>query len=251
MRRVEFMRELSNLLQDLSDADREEALRYYNDYFEDAGPENEEAVAEELGTPEKVAAMIKAGLLEDDKTQGSFTDTGYTDERFSGDERMPGPYESGRSGERGTFRRTEEDDPYHYTSQPEPHKKKRRKGIWKLLLIVLLALCALPILAPLLIVLAVVLLVLIVTAVVIVLAFALSGIAIVISGILALGSGIAKLFLVPATGLFICGAALLVIALGIIVAWGMWWLLFKVLPPVLNALIRILRRPFERKENAS
>ena len=102
-----------------------------------------------------------------------------------------------------------------------------------------------------LIVLAVVLLVLIVTAVVIVLAFALSGIAIVISGILALGSGIAKLFLVPATGLFICGAALLVIALGIIVAWGMWWLLFKVLPPVLNALIRILRRPFERKENAS
>ena len=58
MRRVEFMRELSNLLQDLSDADREEALRYYNDYFEDAGPENEEAVAEELGTPEKVAAMI-------------------------------------------------------------------------------------------------------------------------------------------------------------------------------------------------
>ena len=53
MRRVEFMRELSNLLQDLSDADREEALRYYNDYFEDAGPENEEAVAEELGTPER------------------------------------------------------------------------------------------------------------------------------------------------------------------------------------------------------
>ena len=41
MTRVEFMNELRALLWDLSVEEREEALQYYNDYFDDAGAENE------------------------------------------------------------------------------------------------------------------------------------------------------------------------------------------------------------------
>lgn len=62
MNRVEFMKQLETLLQNISPAEREEALQYYNDYFDDAGPENEQTVIEALGNPAKVAENIKKDL---------------------------------------------------------------------------------------------------------------------------------------------------------------------------------------------
>ena len=52
MNRVEFMETLSRLLQDIPEEDRIDALKYYNDYFDDAGSENEQNVIEELESPE-------------------------------------------------------------------------------------------------------------------------------------------------------------------------------------------------------
>ena len=40
MNRVGFMETLSRLLQDIPEEDRIDALKYYNDYFDDAGSEN-------------------------------------------------------------------------------------------------------------------------------------------------------------------------------------------------------------------
>ena len=77
MSRIEFMQELERLLADISAAEREEALQYYNDYLNDAGVENEEEVIASWGTPEKVAATIKAGLSGGEK--GAFTENGYQD----------------------------------------------------------------------------------------------------------------------------------------------------------------------------
>lgn len=62
MNRAEFMRELEALLQDVSREERAEALQYYNDYFDDAGVENEQTIIQELGSPKKVAEEVKAGL---------------------------------------------------------------------------------------------------------------------------------------------------------------------------------------------
>ena len=62
MNRKEFMERLAKLLWNISESEREEALQYYNDYFDDAGIENESRVLEELGSPEQVAQKIKAGL---------------------------------------------------------------------------------------------------------------------------------------------------------------------------------------------
>ena len=56
------MKRLEELLQDISENEREEALQYYNDYFDDAGAENEAQIIEELGCPEQVARTIKAGM---------------------------------------------------------------------------------------------------------------------------------------------------------------------------------------------
>lgn len=62
MNRTDFMNQLERLLQNISPAEREEALQYYNEYFNDAGEENEQSVIEALGTPAKVAENIKRDL---------------------------------------------------------------------------------------------------------------------------------------------------------------------------------------------
>ena len=62
MNRTDFMKQLESLLQNISPAEREEALQYYNEYFNDAGAENEQAVIEALGNPAKVAENIKRDL---------------------------------------------------------------------------------------------------------------------------------------------------------------------------------------------
>lgn len=64
MNRKDFMGQLEGLLQNISVSEREEALQYYNDYFDDAGPENEQKVIAELGTPAQVAENIRRELME-------------------------------------------------------------------------------------------------------------------------------------------------------------------------------------------
>jgi hypothetical protein len=55
----DFMKELKTLLWELPEDEKQDALKYYLDYFEDAGVENEESVLREIGSPVKVAAQIK------------------------------------------------------------------------------------------------------------------------------------------------------------------------------------------------
>lgn len=62
MGKQEFMNELKYLLQDISDDERAEALSFYEDYFDEAGVENQDQVIAELGEPSRVAAIIKDGL---------------------------------------------------------------------------------------------------------------------------------------------------------------------------------------------
>lgn len=78
MNRYEFMRQLEMLLSDITPSERQEALQYYNDYFDDAGVENEQNVVKALGSPAKVAASIKADLT-GNAAAGEFTETGYKD----------------------------------------------------------------------------------------------------------------------------------------------------------------------------
>lgn len=62
MTKESFMQELARLLGDISPQERQEALNFYEEYFHDAGPEKEQEVLKELGSPMQVAAKIKEGL---------------------------------------------------------------------------------------------------------------------------------------------------------------------------------------------
>ena len=62
MTKEQFLFQLEQKLLDIPEDERAEAMEYYRDYFNDAGPENEEQVIAELGSADKVAASIKEGL---------------------------------------------------------------------------------------------------------------------------------------------------------------------------------------------
>ena len=93
MNRAEFMKELESLLQDISEAERAEALQYYNDYFDDAGKDNEDIIIRELGSPWRVAGIIREsidGTAGDRGTSaGEFTEQGYEDHRYEKTPDMP------------------------------------------------------------------------------------------------------------------------------------------------------------------
>ena len=60
MNKTEFMAELEAQLSRIDAQERADAIAFYNEYFEEAGAENEQNVIAELGSPAKLAAQIKA-----------------------------------------------------------------------------------------------------------------------------------------------------------------------------------------------
>lgn len=96
MNRAQFMEQLEKLLSDISETERNEALDYYESYFDDAGAENEASVIRELGSPGKVAAIIKADLKECGDDYGEYTERGYEDTRTREPGQMPEKYRSRR-----------------------------------------------------------------------------------------------------------------------------------------------------------
>ena len=90
MDRVQFMEQLEKLLSDIPEDERREALDYYEGYFDEAGKEKEASVIQELGSPGKVAAIIKADLRENGEQYGEYTERGYYDERVKEPGQMPG-----------------------------------------------------------------------------------------------------------------------------------------------------------------
>lgn len=55
-----FLQRLEYLLSDVPQEEREAALSYYRDYFEEAGAEKEQEVLNSIGSPEKVSSEIKS-----------------------------------------------------------------------------------------------------------------------------------------------------------------------------------------------
>lgn len=62
MKRTLYMTELKRYLSQLSREDYEGALDYFNEYFDEAGPDNEAEAIAELGTPKEAAQLILKDL---------------------------------------------------------------------------------------------------------------------------------------------------------------------------------------------
>lgn len=115
MKREEFLRQLEYLLQDIPEDDKRDAIDYYRDYLEEAGPEREEEVLREFKSPERIASIIRTDLLGGMEDAGEFTDNGYDDQRFkkpdyptvdsAGAERKEGERQSRGRGGDGSYKK--------------------------------------------------------------------------------------------------------------------------------------------------
>ncbi len=227
MSRVEFMNQLKNLLWDIPELEREEALNYYEDYFDDAGAENEQQVIKSLGSPEKVAAMIKDGLKEDAAEQGEFSETGY-----SGYGEVP------------------KNEVGHYENSKKKSFADRVKGLGTggMIIVLILAIFALPILGPLGIGLFSTFFGLLIAAVVVLFVLVIVGIALLVAGASVFAAAIGCLFVTPAVGIMMLGLALLLIGIGILATILGIWVVQKVVPSVIRWIVKVVRKPFEKKE---
>ena len=93
MNKQEYLSQLAYLLQDMPEQEKSDVLQYYEDYFAEAGEEQEESVIRTLGSPERLAAMIRDGIGSgQENSHGEYTDSGYRDERFREDGKVPEKY---------------------------------------------------------------------------------------------------------------------------------------------------------------
>ena len=220
MSRKAFMARLDELLADITEAEKDEALSYYEEYFEDAGPENEEEVISSLGSPEKVAATIKAGLSENAQEEGEFSETGYTNS--------------------------------YYDVKDEVATVNNRKGLGGIgtggwIIILILCLFALPILGPILLGIAGTIFGVLVAIAAVIFAVLVTGIALVVAAVAMVAAGFAALFATPLVGVALIGAALLVAGIGILISILGYWVVTKVIPPLFRGFVELIRKPFARK----
>lgn len=244
MNRIEFMKELEDLLLELPDSEREEALQYYNDYLDDAGTEKEEEVIASLGSPQKVADTIKAGLFTEEA--GAFTETGYQDyEKKSQDSMIVS-----EAASEGT-----EDWKAAKGKEASPEGEKR-KGLSTgvIVLIILLSILAAPVIIPLGIALLATILALILalfaTVFSIFLTVAAVAFSLLLAGVALAGVGVVKVSVSPLGGITLFGGGIVCLGLGLIFVALTVWLFARAVPAIVRSVIKLFKKVFSKKGGA-
>ena len=223
MNRIDFMAQLKRLLSDIPESDRNDAIAYYNDYFDEAGADNEAQVIKELGNPGKVAAMIRASLRNAENSKGEYTESGY--QEAGADAHRQSPMQRGAGRYAGT--------------QP-------RRGGGRMALIIILAIFA----SPFIIGIgggALGLFVGLVAGLVGIIA-ALFGVAIsgLVAGIIGIVTGVIEMFTNPAAGLMMVGGGMISLAItATLICLGVW-LIAKVMPKLFRGTANLLSRVLHR-----
>lgn len=223
MNRKIFIERLRELLKDIPSDEREEALAYYESYFDEAGTDREEEVIRELESPEKVASTIKKDLFE----------------TVEGNPNAPVIYEanehtadSGRMDDKDTKRREKGSD---------------KAG--KIILVIVLVVLTFPIWISVLATFFGVLVGIfgILFGITVGMAAAMGGV--LISGFVLICIGIANCIAGNvAVGIFVMGIGMLLCALGILILVGMVWICAKLIPLLCRGIVNLWNRIFHRRK---
>ena len=246
MNRIEFMTELAALLQDVPVIERQEAMKYYNDYFDDAGVENEHRVIEELESPSKVAATIKADL-ESQTAQGredyygEYSETGYRDTRFDRKD-MPAGRTDYNKEEEGAYRSCS--DTQYQEEYQEPPKTS---PVLKARLIIAIIIFGAPIIIPLAIAAVVTVMAVFIVITVFFFALVIGSVSIAVAGVVLFFAGIWALVPEIAVGLALIGTGLILGVIGVILTVASIRLCTIVLPGIFRGIVWVFRKPFHRK----
>lgn len=227
MNKAEYMEALRRELQALPDSEREEALKYYSDYFEDAGSEKEGDVIAKLGSPAELARKILANFscvpqVQPQKSGDSDTADGSA---------SSGQKKSVIKADRGNTSNT--------------------AGGARVLLLILLVVVAFPVWGPVLASVFSVLFGLFMAALLVGVVVVLAAVAVLLGGILMLILGICTMFSAPLSGILLSGTGLLLFGLGLIFVMAGAWLCGKMIPAIIRGVVKLCRMPFAKKECAA
>lgn len=244
MSRWEFMRRLEELLSDISPNEREEALQYYNDYFNDAGRENEASVIEALGSPEQVANIVKEGLS-DPEEQGEFTETGFCD--AAAEERR-------NQVAKRTIPVAEDSGGIHQEQEkPEAQFEKKRgedkKGLptWAIVLIVVGCFFVSPVILGAVCGIAGALLGLVAAVMAVVFAFGLTALILFVVGVSLFVAGMGCLIYSPIDAIGLIGGACICLAIGILAMVVTIWFVGRGIPAIWRGGSWLFHQIFRKK----
>lgn len=240
MTREEFMTELASMLQDISVEERVEAMQYYNDYFDDAGEEQEEKVAAKLGSPAKVAAEVKAGLERSSGETSEYRETGYTDTRFE---------EQVSLAKREDNAEKREEYSYHYAENVEPQKNSAKKDkVLKIVAMIVVGLAAAPILISLAVGALCIAFGIVITVFAILFALIVVAVTMVIVGIVLFISGMITAVSQLPTGFALLGMGLIVAVVGVVLTVAFIKLCFVVVPMIGKWIKRLWQKIMNKRK---
>jgi uncharacterized membrane protein len=283
MSKLEFMSELESLLQDISLEEREAAIKYYEDYFEDAGPENEERIMEELGTPARIAAIIQKDIegARDEYSEGAFTERGFVGaneekEQFpvsplvqeksernqEHDKCIDGEYrESNQNSDGGNGTNTNSANNSNNTSDTKnktsyknetkaDHSEDNRKQS-NIILIILLIVFGIPIGLPLVCALFGVAVGIAASIFGIFISFVVTAAALAFAGAVMIVFGFGQMIATPAAGIVLIGGGLILLGIGAMLGIFGIWLCIKVLPSFITWVVNLCRKPFQKNKEVA
>ncbi len=144
MDKKQFINELRNRLSSLPYDEREKAISYYEEYFDDAGAENEDSVVYELGDIEKIAQEIieNSSSNADSISVNKFTISGDSDYIVDKNDRVYGIEQSRGNNKNNSYS-------YKESYNEKQTKGKREMKPVYIVLIILGAIVAFPIIMTL------------------------------------------------------------------------------------------------------
>lgn len=231
MNRLEFMNQLEQLLSDIPEAEKREALQYYEDYFNDAGVESEQEVINSLDSPENIARAIKSEIGVGQKAFDSNKIDCWENERTRAEQ----PYQNTASYAERT------------QSQPVKTEEKSKLSGGMIALIVILCIFASPLILSLAITVLSLLFAVYITIFSLIVAFGAISISFFIAAILMVIVGIIKLAAAPAGGLVLIGSGLLMGGLALLSLLLTIWLTVTVIPALSKGVFFLCKAPFRKK----
>lgn len=258
MNRKEFIEELRRLLAGMPEEEMREAVQYYEDYFADAGEENEEQVLRELGGAEKVAASIRAEYYgtefhEEDYSQKAYPEKyGKKTEQTAGNAtgktagQNQGGAESGSAQESSAQHRYTQNGENVGGQTGDMPRGRTNTGV-KILLILLIAIAAVPFLGSLASGILCTVLGIICAVIGVFAGLVIGAATLAVAGILMIAAGIPMLFDILPAAVLVIGIGMVLFAVGLAATAGAVKLCAVVYPAMFKGIISLCRRPFYGK----
>lgn len=240
MKRTEFIEQLRELLREVEQEEKEEALQYYEDYLEEASILENMEVPESFGTPRQVAQTVRDGLSGKFEEEAEFTERG-----FQGFAETKNPVDSFGGVVKS------ENQTYQERGRENRWRKEKKMGLAAILLIFVAGIIGGPVVLSILAALASLIFCGVIVVGAGIFTSIVAGAALLIAGAIFCGVGVVKLLAAPFAGLVLIGGGLVGLSVGLLGVMIGVQITVKILPKVVRKTVEICKKVFHRRRERS